>query len=191
MINMGDALRLIEERRDDAVVITTMMGGRGWDEVTHNRVLDLPVTGGMGKASSLALGICLAQPDKKAIVVDGDGSLLMNLGSLVTIAGQVPENLYHFVLDNGVYAVTGGQPVPNAGGLSFAGLAEAAGYPTSVEFDDLEELITRIDEVMSSPGPVLVSIKIEAEVENTPIWDRPPIRRTPDAIGGVIESLSD
>ena len=190
MINMDDALRLIEERRDDAVVVPTMMGGRGWDKVTHNRVLDIPITGGMGKASSLALGICLARPDKKVIVVDGDGSLLMNLGSLVTIAGQVPKNLYHFVLDNGVYAVTGGQPVPNAGGYSFAGLAEAAGYSTSLEFDDLEDLATRIDEIMSGPGPVLVSIKTEAEVENSPIWERPPIRRTLDAIGGAIESLS-
>ena len=60
----------------------------------------------MGSASSIGLGIALAQPNKKVIVMDGDGSLLMQLGSLVTIAGAAPENLYHFVFENGVYATS-------------------------------------------------------------------------------------
>ena len=93
MMSMNDALRLIEERRDDAVVVPTMTASRGWQEVSHSESLDLPVGGAMGKASSMALGLCLARPDKKFIVVDGDGSPLMNFGSLVTIGGASPENL--------------------------------------------------------------------------------------------------
>ena len=71
----------------------------------------------------------------------------------------------HFVMDNGVYAVTGGQPVPNAGRFSFTGLARAAGYAAAFEFDDLEELTTRIDEVFDTKGPVFVTIKSIPEIE--------------------------
>ena len=192
MISMHDILRLIEERRQDAVVFPTMTGNRGWGKVSRIQSLDLPVGGAMGKASSVALGLCLALPDRKVIVVDGDGSLLMNLGSLVTIGGQAPENLYHFVLVNGIYAVTGGQPIPNAGGFSFASLAGAAGYASAFEFDDLEELAAAMDEVMSGTGPVLVSIETEPEIENTPIGQRlKGIRRTPQAIKEVINALNE
>ena len=76
MIIMADALRLIEERRHDAVVVPTMTAGQSWRKVTGDESFDLPVNGAMGKASSVALGICLARPDKKVILVDGDGSLL-------------------------------------------------------------------------------------------------------------------
>ena len=189
---MVDALRLIEERRQDAVVIPTMMGGQGWRKVTGDESLDLPVSGAMGKASSLALGICLARPDKRVILVDGDGSLLMNLGTLVTVGGQAPENLYHFVLDNGVYAITGGQPVPNSGTVNFATLARGAGYASAFEFEDLEEFATSVDELMSARGPVLVSLKTKPEIENTPINLRPRsrARRTPEIIKDVKQALA-
>ena len=165
MIDLHDAMAAIQKRRDDAIVVPTMTGGKGWAGVTQNQALDLPVTGAMSKASSIGLGVALAQPDKKVIVLDGAGSLVMNLGTLITISGKAPENLYHFVMENGVYAVTGGQPIPNAGNFSFSGLAEAAGYAASFEFEDLEELTTRIDEVFDTKGPVFVTIKSIAEIE--------------------------
>ena len=174
MITMDDALRLIEERRDDAIVLPTMTGTPAWQRVSNDEPLDVPVNGGMGKASSIALGICLAQPDKKVIVLDGDGSLVMNLGSLVTIGGQAPGNLIHCVLNNWVYGVTGGQPIPNAGGFSFADMARGAGYAASFEFDDLEDFATHIDEIMSAEGPVFVSLRTEPEIETTPVSVRPP-----------------
>ena len=165
MINLHDAMAAIQKRRDDAIVLPTMTGGKGWAGVTQNQALDLPVTGAMSKASSIGLGVALAQPDKKVIVLDGDGSLVMNLGTLITISAKAPENLYHFVMANGVYAVTGGQPIPNSGKSSLSGMAEAAGYAASFEFDDLEELTTRIDEVFDTKGPVFVTIKSIPEIE--------------------------
>ena len=191
MITMNDALRLIEERREDAIVVSVATGSRGWSEVSRNKSLDLPASGAMGKASSVALGLCLARPDRKVIVIDGDGGLLMNLGTLVTVSGQAPENLYHFVLDNLVYAVTGGQPVPNPGGFNFVGLARAAGYAAAYEFDDLEEFATSIDEVMESKGPVLVSLATVPEIENVPVWlRRRRFRRTPEAIKDLVQALN-
>lgn len=127
----------------------------------------------MGKASSVALGICLAQPNKKVILIDGDGSLLMNLGTLVTIGEQTPDNFYHFVMDNGVYAVTGGQPVPNADGFSFASLAKSSGYTATYKFDDRDDFSNHIDDVLSTKGPVLITLKTNPNLEHPPDYKQP------------------
>ena len=191
MIPLNEALHIIEERRGDAVVLPTMTGSSRWRELTGYEQMDLPISGAMGKASSMALGLCLAQPQRKIIVVDGDGSLLMNLGSLVTIGGKAPENLYHFVIHNGVYAVTGGQPVPNADGITFAGLAGAAGYAKNYEFDDLEDFATSIDEILASVGPVMIALKLESAIENTlEEMGQRVARRTPQAMKEIKETLS-
>ena len=188
---LNEALRVFQERREDAIVLPTMTGGNRWRELNGRETMDHPVSGAMGKASSIALGLCLAQPQRKIIVVDGDGSLLMNLGSLVTIGGKAPENLYHFVMHNGVYAVTGGQPIPNADGFTFAGLAKASGYANSVFFDDLEDFVTSIDEIFASRGPVMIALKSEPVVENTPSRMRTRVARlTPQAMREKKETLS-
>ena len=91
MIDQVDFMKIIENLREDAVVIPTMRAGIGWEEVSNNQKRDIGVSGAMGKASSFALGLSLAQPDTKVIVYDGDGSLLMNLGALVTIGNKAPK----------------------------------------------------------------------------------------------------
>jgi phosphonopyruvate decarboxylase len=181
MIKNVDAVRIIDEHRGEAVIVTTMGAGNqsfGLPAVTHRQELDLPVAGAMGKASSVALGLALAVPDRKVFVLDGDGSLVMNLGTLTTISNMAPENLYHFVFENGVYAVTGGQPIPAAGKLSFQGMAMEAGYAASFEFDDTEELATNIDSVLKEKGPVLVCLRTAPEIENTPVQFREKTSRT-------------
>ena len=159
MIDQVDLMKVIEKYRGDAVVVPTMRGTVGWKEVSNNIRRDVAVSGSMGKTSSFALGVSLSQPDTKVIVFDGDGSLIMNLGTLVTIANKGPKNLYHFVLDNGIYGTTGGQPVPGNGVTSYAGMAKEAGYANSYEFDDLEEFATQAEQIFQDTGPVLVSIK--------------------------------
>ncbi len=176
-----DAVRIMDEHRGDGVIVATMNAGNvnfGLPSVTKHEQLDLPLGGCMGKASSVGLGLALAQPDRKIIVLDGDGSLLMNLGTIVTISNKAPENFYHFVFDNGVYAVTGGQPVPGAESASFEGMAREAGYAATYEIDDTEELSTRIHDILQQRGPVLVCLKVTPEIENTPIYSRTRSRRT-------------
>ena len=180
MIKNIDACRVIEQNRGDAVVVTTMGAGNprfGWPTVTHNEALDVPILGAMGKASSVALGLALAQPRRKVIVLDGDGSLVMNLGTLATISDKAPPNLYHFVFENGCYAVTGGQPVPGEGKLSFKDMALSAGYAAAYDFDDLEELASNVGLILEEKGPVLVNLRVEPEVENTPVQFRQRPRR--------------
>ena len=170
MINMRDAMREIVKLRRDDIVVSTETSIGAWADVTDDVTLDLPIPA-MSKGSSMALGIALAQPQRRVIVWDGDGCLLMNLGTLVTIAGQAPANLYHIVLDNGMYAMTGGQPVPGQGRLSYQGLAEAAGYAKVFEFDDLEEWTTQIGEVLDERGPVLIVMKTVPEITD---WRNSP-----------------
>ena len=160
MIPAFDAIKAIACERKEAIVVSTMTPNTYWEEASDNTGLDLPIFGAMGKASSVALGLALARPDRKVLVLDGDGALLMNLGSLVTIAGQGPENLVHFVFEDGVYFTTGGQPVPGAGRYNLAQIAKSSGIKESFEFDDLEDFVIELPGIMSKTGPVFVSLKI-------------------------------
>lgn len=190
-----DAVRLLDEHRHDAIILTTMSANNvhhGLPSVTKNEHLDFPMGGAMGKASSLGLGLALAQPDRKVLVVDGDGSLLMNLGSLVTVGNKAPENLYHFVFENGVYAITGGQPVPGSGDTNFAGMAREAGYASVYEIDNTEDLATSLDGILEQKGPTLVCLKIVPVIENTPVQFRDrPSRTTQIAMKDLQGALAD
>lgn len=181
MINNTDAVRLIDSKRADSVIVPTMNAnnvGFGLPTVTTNQSLDLPLSGAMGKAANLGLGLALAQPDRKVFVLDGDGSLLMNLGALVTSANKAPTNFYHFLFNNGVYAVTGGQPIPGSECADWEGMAKAAGYAAVFSFDNLEDFTNGIDEVLSAAGPVFVHLAVEPQIENTPVQFRARSPRT-------------
>ena len=160
MIHSLDAIKAINDGRQDSLIVSTMTPNRYWESVSSNKDLDLPIFGAMGKASSVALGLALARPDKRIVVLDGDGGLLMNLGSLVTIADQEPDNLVHFVFEDGMYFTTGGQPVPGAGRVNLAGIAKDAGFRESFELDNLEDLVNELPNIMSARGPVFVCLKV-------------------------------
>lgn len=145
-----------------------MLANCEWPQVSRNPDLDLMFSGSMGKASSVGLGLALACSDKKIIVLDGDGSLLMNLGSLVTIANMAPPNLIHFVFENNVYHITGGQPIPCADKINFTGFAMAAGYANVYEFEDLEILQVNIESVFNQIGPTFICLKIVPTTEKPP-----------------------
>ena len=96
MINNTDAVRVLDSKRSNSVIVASMNAnnvGFGLPSVSTNEKLDVPLSGCMGKASSLGLGLALARPERKVMVLDGDGSLLMNLGTLVTMANKSPKNL--------------------------------------------------------------------------------------------------
>ncbi len=160
-----EALEVISRYRNDAIVVMTMTAHRDWPKITTNPDLDLPMSGCMGKASSVGLGLALAKPEKRVIVFDGDGSLLMNLGSLVTIANMAPPNLIHFVFYNSIYRITGGQPIPGVGKFSFKDIASAAGYANAYEFKDLKSLEDNIETIMKQRGPTFVCIQVAPNKE--------------------------
>jgi phosphonopyruvate decarboxylase len=118
--------------------------------------------GAMGLASSHALGLALGRADRRVIVLDGDGSLLMNIGTLVSVAEAAPKNLYHFVCENGTYEANGGHPIPGRGTVSFAGLARSAGHKNVHEFSDLKIFEQQIGAILAEQGPVFVCLKIKS-----------------------------
>ena len=172
MIEGIEVLKAFQPHRESAIVTSSGTTGGRWPEVSTNPHRDLRLESSMGQTTSAAFGVALGLPDEKVVIFDSEGALLMNLGVLATIAGKAPRNFYHFLLDNECYATTGGQPVPNAQGIDYAGMARSAGYASTHHFDDLEDFVTGIEAIMNEEGPVFVSIKIEAEVQNLPMAHR-------------------
>lgn len=169
MIESMEAQKVISRHRHGAVIIATYTTNREWPQVSDKPELDLLFAGGMGKASSLGLGLAMARPDLKVVVLDGDGSLLMNLGSLVTIANIAPPNLIHFVFENGVYRTSGCQPIPGVAKIKFAGLADNSGYAHVHEFEDIESLERQIEPIMTQKGPTFVCLQIVRCTERCPM----------------------
>ena len=163
MIPMNEALVAIRgARKETDVVVTTMSAAKVWMDFGPLHPLDFVfVPSCMGHATSQALGIALAQPARRVIVCNGDGSMLMSLGSLVTIAGQAPPNLVLIIMDNGVYEVTGGQPVPKR--PDFAGLAKASGISNVFRFETSAEWSAAAARVLGTEGPIVVVLDIEPE----------------------------
>jgi sulfopyruvate decarboxylase subunit beta len=156
------ALETLSEHRTNEVVVTTMSTARTWPGMTSRPDLDYRLSGCMGKASSVGLGIALARPDVRVLVLDGDGSLLMNLGTLVTIASQGPKNLVHVVFDGATYDTSGAQPTPGKDVIDWAGLAKSAGYKQAVNLESEEELAKQWPSLLSAEGPVFVRISVDS-----------------------------
>ncbi len=187
MIRPEDVFRTFQEHRGEAIVIPTGTSGKHWMDFTTNEKRDLNLGGAMGQTTSAALGLALSMPQERVVLFDSEGALLMNMGILATIAGKKPKNFFHFLLDNECYATTGGQPVPNAEEINYAGVAKEAGYSAAYSFDDLEEFATSVDQIMKETGPVFIAIKVVPQVENEPIGRRE--RRTTRSRAETIRDL--
>jgi phosphonopyruvate decarboxylase len=161
MMVRTDCLKEIAKLRGDALVVAVYSSAFEWIRISPHPLNFLSV-GAMGQASSSALGFAIGLPDRKIIVLDGDGSLLMNLGSLVTIAGVAPVNLTHFVCQNGCYEANGEHPIPSQDKVSFSGFARAAGYRVVTEFSDLAILRRELPGFLQAPGPSFATLHVQA-----------------------------
>jgi len=162
-----EAIAALVEARGDAITITTEQAIGAWRAAVQGPPNEIPdhldIVGAMGAASTIGLGIALAQPQRKVLVVDADGSLLMQLGSLVTIAGAAPRNLVHFVFENGVYETSGSQPLPAEGQADLADMAQAAGYEHVARIEDAAKFAAELPKLLERRGPVFVSVRTDAE----------------------------
>ena len=163
----AEAIAALVDHSRGALTITTEQAIGAWRAAVPDPANQIPdhldIVGCMGSASTIALGIALAQPQRKVIVVDADGSLLMQLGSLVTIAGAAPQNLVHFVFENGVYETSGSQPLPAEGSFDLTEMARSAGYPHTAKFADPGDFAAALPHILKRSGPVFVSVRTEAE----------------------------
>jgi thiamine pyrophosphate-dependent acetolactate synthase large subunit-like protein len=186
MMTLRQAMEILAALRGERIVLTSMSSVGVWPCLSDSPLDFAYIPSAMGQAPPLGLGLALAQPQRGVIVVNGDGSTLMNLGCLVTLAHH-PAQLFLIIVDNGLYEVTGGQPTAGAGRVDFAGLARAAGIRRVYSFAEAETWRAGSAEALSGEGPVVVCLKVEGRLGQT--TPKPPrqmaeqIARLRQAIG--------
>jgi phosphonopyruvate decarboxylase len=171
MMKRDECFQVLARHVGDATVVSTYSSAFEWLDLGE-RALNYFSVGAMGLDSSHALGLALGQPDRRIVCLQGDGSLLMNLGSLVTIAAAAPKNLVHFVVQNGTYEANGSHPLPSTA-IDFAAMARSAGYAKVHDFSDLSNFTQQAAHVLNQRGPVFATLRVERSRELT--YDYPKI----------------
>ncbi len=185
MIPSKQGMQFISESRGESLVVSATTALREWGSVSQRRDLDLDLSDCMDRAPGVGLGLAIAQPERKVLVMDCSSVLRTNLGSLVTIGNAAPQNLVHFVMEDGDHLSTDGLPIPGLDNINFRALAEDGGYARIYQFDNLEELMYSLEEVLEGPGPTFVSLKVYHEGD-IPAY---PTRSMADSLKAVKESL--
>jgi len=166
-----DATRALVGRIGQAAAVASL-GHPAYDlYAAGDRPENLYTWGSMGVASSIGLGLAMARPERQVVVLDGDGSLLMNLGSLATIATVAPPNLTVVVLDNGECGTTGGQPTATARGADLAGAAAALGVARTATAGTVEAIGAAVAAALAESGPWVIVAKVK---ESAPVA-KPPL----------------
>jgi sulfopyruvate decarboxylase subunit beta len=167
-MNAKDALTAVHAGRGARdIVITTMMPARDWMTLPQSPLDMVLVPSAMSHATSMGLGLALAQPDRNVIVCNGDGSMLMNLGSLVSIANTGVKNIMVIVFANGTYEVTGSQPVPGADQVDFMQFAVGAQFAQVAQFWSAESWRSSFPKLLAAAGPTFVVLHVE------PVYGQP------------------
>jgi sulfopyruvate decarboxylase subunit beta len=161
VITTAQLLQPLADARTDEVVVTTMSVVRPWGRLSDSDLDFASADSAMGHAADLALGIALARPERKVVCLNGDGSMLMCLGTLATAVQVAARNYVLVVCDNGEYEITGHQPVAAVGQLDWAAMAEAAGFRHVFEFDDARSWAEAVPGVLELPGPTFVHALVE------------------------------
>ncbi len=156
------AKALLADRED--LIVVGGLGSCAWDITdAGDHDLNFPLWGAMGGAAAIGLGLALAKPDYRVLVLTGDGEMLMGVGTLATIALQKPRNLAVVVFDNERYCETGMQETHTAHGVDLPAVARAAGFLSAATVTNQAELDEALPVILGDPGPVFHSIKVRAE----------------------------
>jgi thiamine pyrophosphate-dependent acetolactate synthase large subunit-like protein len=182
---------LLAERGD--LLVVAGLGASAWDcAAAGDHPLTFSFWGGMGLAAVTGLGLALARPERRVLVLTGDGEMLMGLGSLATVAVQAPANLSIVVLDNERYGETGMQPTHTAHGVDLAGVARACGFPRAATISDASQIGSLRESIHHGTGPLFAVVKIEAEKPPLVVPPRDGVilkRRFRDALAGAPGAL--
>jgi thiamine pyrophosphate-dependent acetolactate synthase large subunit-like protein len=153
--------RLVAKLKNEEAVVGGI-GNTNFDLwATGHRPQNFYMLGSMGLAFPIALGVAIAQPERRVFALEGDGSLLMQMGCLSTIATQAPKNLCMIVMDNGVYQITGAQPTPAAALADIVAIAIGCGLSNSSWAADEEDFERLVDQSLSASAPTLIGVRID------------------------------
>ncbi|PKB70627.1 MAG: hypothetical protein BZY87_08810 [SAR202 cluster bacterium Io17-Chloro-G6] len=167
-----EATKAVNFHRRNSLVVSTSSALREWSQVSERRDLDVDLSDCMDRAPAVGLGLALAQPEGKVLVLDCDSTLRTNLGGLATIGESNPENLVHFVFDDVSAVSTSGVPIRELDNLDLVQMAQSSGYAKTYEFDKLEELLIGLEDVMRQTGPVFVRVKVFRDGIQLPFPER-------------------
>jgi thiamine pyrophosphate-dependent acetolactate synthase large subunit-like protein len=171
-----EALQILANSFAADQIVVTNQGSARIFPMLRRRALDFhfnPST--MGGAIPLALGLALAQPKRQVLVVSGDGSMLMNLGALVTVVNSGATNLTVILLDNGIYEVTGGQQTPAPPAIDFCGIARAAGFASVASFQQIAVWRAQAADILNESGPRFIRLAVERVPDAYLQFPTPPI----------------
>jgi len=159
-LHRRDIVKKLLEKRADLLVVAGL-GSTAWDiTAAGDHPLSFPTWGAMGQAAMIGLGLALAQPKRRVLVITGDGEMLMGLGSLATIGVQKPKNLTVVVIDNERYGETGMQVTHTATGVNLTAIAKACGFKNSRLVEKNQDFRKLVHQ---TPGPNFLQIKVVAE----------------------------
>jgi thiamine pyrophosphate-dependent acetolactate synthase large subunit-like protein len=162
-LHRREVVKLLLADRGELLVVAGL-GAPAWDATeAGDHPLTLPLWGGMGGAAMIGLGLAIAQPERRVLVLTGDGEVLMGLGALATIGARRTRNLSVVVLDNERYGETGMQATHTAYGVDLAAVARACGFPESTTVTSMSEVARLHGEVHTSTGPLFAQIKVSAD----------------------------
>jgi thiamine pyrophosphate-dependent acetolactate synthase large subunit-like protein len=164
MLHRRPLVKALLKDRPENLLAVSSLGSSTWDLTSAGEdARNFRFIGAMGQAGPFALGVAMAQPDKRIVLFAGDGELLMGLGMLATIANQAPSNLAIVVLDNEAYVETGSQPTATAGPTDLEAVARGCGIATTRTVTQDTEIEALRDMMLTAPGPVLANVKIVNE----------------------------
>jgi len=172
LIRSIEATKAVNFHRKDALVVATSSALREWAQVSQRRDLDVDLKDCMDRAPAVGLGLALAQPECKVLVLDCDTTLRTDLGGLATVGESGPQNLVHLVFEDASYRSTEGVPIRGLDTVDYRAMAQGAGYVKTYLFDELEDLVLRMEDVMTQPGPVFVLVKVVRDEELPPMPQR-------------------
>ncbi len=161
LIDPLEAARVLARERGKSTVVPHPANERYWSAVSGAPERDFMPPQADGEEAAFALGVSMARPEDRLIMLDVDEALLSNLGVLVTISDASPQNLVHVLFQSGVRQGKAGLPLPGGNDTDFATIARGAGYLNAYQFDDLEELAGEAARILAEPGPTMLVIKVD------------------------------
>ncbi len=161
---------LLELLTDQPVIVCNGFPSRETYKI-HDRVTNFYMIGSMGVTASIGLGVALTKPDKKVVIFDGDGNVLMGMGTLATVGALKPKNFIHVVFDNEVYGSTGNQPTYSRW-VRLDQVAKSSGYVNIERVWEREDIIYEFKDMLAKDGPSFLLIKINEQIEDA---DRIPL----------------
>jgi hypothetical protein len=161
VIDPLEAARVLARERGDSIVVPHPANERYWSAVSGAPERDFMPPQADGEEAAFALGVAMARPEVRLIMLDVDEALLSNLGVLVTVSDAAPQNFVHVLFQSGVRQGKAGLPLPGGRDTDFATIARGAGYLNAYQFDDLEELAGEAARILAEPGPTMLVIKVD------------------------------